>query len=56
MFDRKFAQIMALCGLTALAACGETPVAKTNCWATAAMSFVASGASASDCWPADGQR
>lgn len=56
MFDRKVAQIIALCGLTALAACGETPVAKTNCWATAPMSFVASEARAAECWTADGQR
>ena len=56
MFDRKFAQIISLCGLTALAACGETPVAKTNCWATAPMSFVAYEVRAADCWPSDGQR
>lgn len=56
MSDRKIMSVIALCGLTALAACGETPVAKTNCWATAPMSFVAADAPASDCWPADGQR
>ena len=56
MFERKILSILALCGLTVMAACGETPVAKTNCWATAPMSFVASDAPASDCWPADGQR
>lgn len=55
MFDRKFAQILALCALAALGACGEAPAAKTNCWTAAPMSFVASKDVTQGCW-AEGVR